>query len=70
MLVFFDGILIYNKTWDAHVQHVDRSLQLIWENMFLIKCSKSHFGVLEVEYMGHIFGQDGVRVDPKKTVGM
>ena len=23
LLVFFDGILIYNKSWEEHVQHVD-----------------------------------------------
>ena len=29
MLVFFDDILIYNKTWVSHLQHVDKSLQLL-----------------------------------------
>lgn len=31
MLVFFDGIIIYNKTWEDHVQHVDRVLTLLQE---------------------------------------
>ena len=26
VLVFFDDILIYNKSWEEHVQHVDRVL--------------------------------------------
>jgi hypothetical protein len=29
VLVFFDDILIYIKTSKAHVEHVDKSLQLI-----------------------------------------
>jgi hypothetical protein len=29
VLVFFDDILIYSKTWEAHVEHVDKSLQLL-----------------------------------------
>ena len=29
MLVFFGNILIYNKTWDDYLQHVDKSLQLL-----------------------------------------
>ena len=28
VLVFFDDILIYSKTWEEHLQHVDQALQL------------------------------------------
>jgi hypothetical protein len=31
VLVFFDDILIYNKYWKDHVEHVDRVLQLLEE---------------------------------------
>ena len=29
VLVFFDDILIYNRSWKDHVQHVDRVLKLL-----------------------------------------
>jgi hypothetical protein len=29
VLVFFDDILIYNKSWEEHVQHVDMVLKLL-----------------------------------------
>src|ERR1700721_1023695 len=29
VLIFFDDILIYNKSWKVHVEHVDRVLQLL-----------------------------------------
>jgi hypothetical protein len=29
VLIFFDDILIYKKSWKGHVQHVDRVLQLL-----------------------------------------
>ena len=32
VLVLFDDMLIYNKSWEEHVQHVDRVLQLLKEN--------------------------------------
>jgi hypothetical protein len=35
VLVFFDDILIYNKYWEEHVQHVDKVLQLLEENNFM-----------------------------------
>jgi hypothetical protein len=31
VLVFFDDILIYSKSWEDHVRHVDRVLQLLKE---------------------------------------
>ena len=31
VLVFFDDIIIYNKPWKGHVQHVNRVLKLLEE---------------------------------------
>jgi hypothetical protein len=31
LLVFFDDILIYNKSWEDNIQHVGRLLQLLKE---------------------------------------
>ena len=68
MSILFDGILIYNKTWDAHIKHGDKALHLLWDHLFFIKHSKYSFGFLEVKYLGHIVQQDEVRGDPKKIV--
>ena len=65
LLVFFDDILIYNRSWKDHVQHVDRVLKLL-EKRFYAKTSKCFFGVQEVEYLVHIVSQEGVKVDPNK----
>lgn len=65
VLVFFDYIIIYNKTWEIQIQHVDRILQLLQGNKLFVKLSKCSFGMEEVDYLGHIMGRKGVRVDPK-----
>jgi hypothetical protein len=70
VLVFFDDILIYNKTWESHIKHIDRALQLLQDHQLFVKCSKCSFGVSEVEYLGHIVIHEGVRVDPKKVAAM
>ena len=45
VLVFFDDILIYSKSWKDHVEHVDRVLQLLKEKQLYAKISKCFFGV-------------------------
>jgi hypothetical protein len=66
VLVFFDDILIYSKTWKKHLFHVDQVLHLLSQHQLFLKQSKCAFGTSEVEYLGHIVGKYGVRVDPKK----
>ena len=66
MLLFFDDILIYKKSWKDHVQHVDRVLKLLEEKQLYAKSSKCFFGVQEVEYLGHIVSHEIVKVDPRK----
>ena len=66
VLVFFDDILIYSKSWKDHVEHVDRVLQLLEEKQLYAKRSKCFFGVQKVEYLGHIVSHEGVKVDPSK----
>jgi hypothetical protein len=70
VLVFFDDILIYNKSWDGHVQHVDKVLQLLKEQQLYAKPSKCFFGVKEVEYLGHIVSHEGVKVDHNRIKAM
>jgi hypothetical protein len=67
---FFDDILIYRKTWIDHLSHVDRVLHLLSQHQLFLKQSKCAFGTSEVEYLGHLVGKDGVRVDPKKIESM
>jgi hypothetical protein len=70
VLVFFDDILIYRKTWTDHLTHVDRVLHLLSQHQLFLKQSKCAFGTSEVEYLGHLVGKDGVKVDPKKIEAM
>jgi hypothetical protein len=70
VLLFFDDILIYSKTWTTHITHVDQVLHLLSRHQLFLKQSKSSFGASEVEYLGHIVGKDCVWVDPKKIEAM
>jgi hypothetical protein len=70
VLVFFDDILIYKKTWTNHLSHVDQVLHLLSQHQLFLKQSKCALDASEVEYLGHLVGKDGVRVDPKKIESM
>ena len=39
VLIFFDDILIYNKSWEEHVQPVDKVLTLLEEKQLYAKPS-------------------------------
>jgi hypothetical protein len=66
VLVFFDHILIYRKSSEVHIKHVDKFLQIHEKNQLYVKISKCYFGKQEVEYLGHIVSREWVKVDPKK----
>jgi hypothetical protein len=66
VLVFFDDILIFNKSWEDHVQHVNRVLQLLETEQLYVKPYKCFFGIQEVEYLGHIVSHEGVKANPNK----
>ena len=67
VIVYLDDILIYSKTWNEHLEHIKIVLEILRKEKLFGKVSKCLFGVPQVEYLGHIIGQDGVSVDPHKV---
>jgi hypothetical protein len=67
VLVFFDDILIYSKSWADHLRHLRVILtELRWHILF-VKRSKCAFGVPSVAYLSHIISEAGVTMDPTKV---
>jgi hypothetical protein len=66
VFIFFDDILIYRKSWEDHIKHVDKVLQIMGNNQLYVKRSKCAFGKQVVEYLDHIVSREGVKVDPQK----
>jgi hypothetical protein len=59
LLVFFDDILIYSRMWEDHLRHVNGILSIMEEQSLYAKCK---FGLIEILYLGHIIGAQGVQV--------
>jgi hypothetical protein len=62
LLVFFDDILIYSRTWEEHLQHLDEVLGILDTQELYAKLSKCEFGLTEMLYLGHVIGAQGVQV--------
>jgi hypothetical protein len=66
LLVFFDNILIYSKTWDEHLAHLGKILDIMKVQSLYAKESKCEFGMRELLYLGHIISGQGVQVHQEK----
>jgi hypothetical protein len=40
LLVFFDDLLIYNRTWEEHLRHVDEILNIMEEQSLVFQGGK------------------------------
>ncbi|GJR54517.1 putative mitochondrial protein [Tanacetum coccineum] len=70
VLVFFDGILIYNKNLKEHCDHLAQVLQVMKDNTLYAKKSKCYFVVPQVEYLGHLISAQGVSTYLSKIEAM
>jgi hypothetical protein len=70
VLVFFDDILIYSTSFADHLIHLQAVLEVLLHHKLFAKLSKCRFAVPEVDYLGHLISQQGVRADPSKLDAM
>ena len=54
VLVYFDDVLIYSKSWTEHLEKLEEVLGIMREHMFFAKKSKCSFIVDRVEFLGFI----------------
>jgi hypothetical protein len=67
VLVFFDDILIYSKTWADHLHHLRTVLDELRRHQLFVKRNKCSFGASSVAYLGHVISTAGVAMDPAKV---
>jgi hypothetical protein len=66
VLVFFDDILVYNSSFESHLQHLQMVLELLAAENWKIKLSKCSFAQNQISYLGHLISSQGVATDQGK----
>jgi hypothetical protein len=69
VLVFFDDILIYKRTWEEHLKHLDEVLNTMESQSLYAKESKCEFGMTKLLYLGHIISCTGGTGAPGEDQG-
>jgi hypothetical protein len=70
ILVFFEDILIYNKSEQEHLSHLTQVLTILREQTLTSKLSKCAFATHQIEYLGHVISGQGVATDPVKILAI
>ena len=65
-LVFFDDILIYSRTWQEHLEHLETILSILQRESLYTKEFKCDLGMIGLLYLGHIIRVEGLKMDPEK----
>ena len=53
VIVFFDDILIYSRTLQDDLTHLDIVFRCLLDNQFFLKQSKCTFAQISISYLGH-----------------
>ena len=67
VMVYLDDVIIYSKSFEEHLRHIEDVLNRIRRANLRLKAEKCHFGASELQFLGHVVGKDGVKPDPKKV---
>ncbi|CAB4027585.1 Hypothetical predicted protein [Paramuricea clavata] len=66
LLVYLDDVIVFSKTFDEHLERLDKVLTRLAQQGLKIKREKCSFLRKEVSYLGYVVSSDGVSTDPDK----
>jgi hypothetical protein len=66
IIAYVDDILIYSKTEEDHLRHLDLVFQRLQENKLFLKLSKCAFGKSSVDFCGTTVSSQRLHIDSSK----
>ena len=65
--VYLDDVIIFTKgTFEQHMDHLRQVFEALRMTNLKIKLKKCHFCLLNIHFLGHMVGRDGINPDPEK----
>ena len=66
-IAYLDDILVYSKTFEDHLEHIEAVFTRLRDAGLKLKMSKCEFLKKEVNYLGHVVSPSGIKPDPSKV---
>src|ERR1700682_828509 len=67
MIVYLDDIVVYSKSVDEHLHHLQLIFSRLRQHKLYAKLEKCQFMQREIKFLGHLVSSDGIRVNPDKV---
>ena len=65
-IVYLDDIIIFSKTEEEHLQHLEIIFEKLHYTGLKLKRSKCSFMKMHIEYLGHLISEKGIEPMPDK----
>jgi hypothetical protein len=67
VMVYLDNIIIYRKSEEENLQHMETVLHKRKNHDLFGMLSKCHFNETEVEFLGHVVNAEGIKMQKSKV---
>lgn len=57
---YMDDVVVFSRTWDDHLQHLEMVFKTLQEAGLTVKRAKCQLGKKQCVYLGHVVGQGHV----------